>query len=141
VASLDATVVPASADPVTAFGQLEQAALEASHGQPVMLHVPVAVSWQLALSLYRVGGQLLTPAGNVVVIDGGYTGSGPAGQAPGATVWAYATAPVAVLMSPITFIDGTEAVDRQTNNRTVWGSRVFAATFDPCVHLATEITL
>jgi hypothetical protein len=140
LASPAATVVP-SDEPLTALGQLEQAALEASHGQPVMIHVPVVVSWQLALSLYRVGGQLLTPAGNVVVIDGGYPGTGPAGQPAGATVWAYATAPVSVLMSPVTFIDGAEATDWSVNTRTVWGSRVFAATFDPCVHLATEIII
>jgi len=142
LASPDAEVVgtgPAAA--LVALGQLEQAALEASHGQPVMLHVPVAVSWQLAPSLFRVGQQLLTAAGNVVVADAGYPGSGPAGQQPGTTVWAYATAPVAVLTSPVTFIDGPAAVDHATNTRTVWGSRVFAATFDPCVHLATEITL
>jgi hypothetical protein len=89
----------------------------------------------------QVGPQLVTHAGNVLVGDAGYTGSGPAGQAPGTTVWAYATAPVAVLTSPVTFIDGAEAVDPTTNTRIVWGSRMFAATFDPCVHLATELTL
>jgi hypothetical protein len=53
----------------------------------------------------------------------------------------YATAPVAVLISPITFIDGAEAIDATVNTRTVWGARQFAAVFDPCVHLATETTL
>jgi hypothetical protein len=56
-------------------------------------------------------------------------------------VWAYATSPVTVLKSPLTVIEDPDAVDPATNTRTTWTSRVFAATFDPCVHLATEITL
>jgi hypothetical protein len=142
LASPDADVVTGSGtDPVVAFGRLEQAALEASLGQPVMLHVPVMALGGLNDVFRQVGQQLVTQAGNVLVGDAGYTGSGPAVQQPGATGWAYATAPVAVLTSPVTFVDGAEAVDPTTNTRTVWGTRVFAATFDPCVHLATELSL
>jgi hypothetical protein len=142
LASPDADVVTGSGtDPVVAFGRLEQAALEATHGQPVMLHVPVMALGRLHDAFRNVGQQLVTHAGNVLVADAGYSGSGPAGQAPGAAVWAYATAPVAVLISPITLITDPDAVDRSTNTRTVSGSRVFAAAFDSCVHLATELTL
>lgn len=136
------TVGGTAAAPLVALGRLEQAALEASHGQPVMLHVPPAAAWQLAVALTRVGQSWLTTAGSVVVADAGYPGTGPAGQAAGATVWAYATAPVAVLMTPwqLDLADQT-TVDRATNTRTVWAQRLFAATFDPCLLLATEITL
>ncbi len=132
-----------SASPLTAFGRLEQAALEASNGQQVYLHVPVmALPLLRDVVMARAGSQLLTVAGNVLVADGGYPGTGPTGQAVGATTWLYATAPVVVLTSPWEIDpDDVSRVDRATNTRTTWASRVFAATFDPCVHLATEITL
>lgn len=144
LASDVADVVGASAaDPLAGFGRLEQAALEASHGQQVYLHVPVLLLPQLRdVVQARVGSQLITIAGNVLVADGGYPGTGPEGQAVGATAWCYATSPVAVLTSPWDIDpDEQSRVDRATNTRITWASRVFAATFDPCVHLATEITL
>lgn len=143
LASSAADVVGLSAaEARVAIGRLEQAALESSDGQPVYLHLPVTVLPQLHGYVRAVGTQLLTLAGNTVVADGGYPGTGPAGQAAGATVWAYATAPVAVLASAWEFVlDDPSTVDRSVNTRTVWASRVFAAIWDPCVHLATEITL
>lgn len=130
------------ADPLVGFGRLEQAALEATHGQPVMLHVPVMLLGRLADVFRPVGQQLITHAGNVLVADPGYPGTGPAGQAVAATAWMYATPPVTVLLSPWQLdLDEHSRVDRATNTRTTWASRVFAATFDPCAHLATEITI
>jgi hypothetical protein len=142
LASTDAEEVGTSAaEARVAIGRLEQAAMETSHGQSVMLHVPILVLPQLHGYVQRVGQTLITLAGNVMVADGGYPGTGPSGEAAGATVWAYATPPVTVLQTPLVVIDGDDAIDSQTNTRTVWASRVIAATFDPCVHLATEITL
>jgi hypothetical protein len=142
LASSDAEEVgTGAAEARVAIGRLEQAALESTHGQPVMLHVPILVLPQLHGYVRAVGQTLVTLAGNVLVADGGYPGTGPAGQAAGATVWAYATSPVQVLTSPLVVIEGDDAIDPSTNTRTVWAARVFAATFDPCVHLATEITL
>lgn len=143
LASPDADIVGSGgAAPMVGLARLEQAAMAAAGGQAIMLHLPISVSWLVAPSLTRVGGSWLTVAGNVVVTDAGYTGSGPAGEQPGATVWAYATSPVSVLATPWDVrADDVDAVDHRTNTRTVWASRVFAAVFDPCVHLATEITL
>lgn len=131
---------PASA--LAGIGRLEQAALEESHGQQIYLHVPVLLLPQVQEYLYRVGTTLYTQAGSVVIADGGYPGTGPEGELVDDTAWVYATAPVAVFLSPVE-IDDDDAVivDRDTNTRTVWGHRMAAATFDPCVHLATEITL
>lgn len=139
----DAEVVGASAaDHGVGVGRLEQAAMEATHGQQVMIHVPVILLPQLADTVSPEGNKLITRAGNILVGDAGYPGTGPEGQAPGATVWIYATPPVVVLTSPwVIDVDDASTVDRATNTRTVWASRVFAATFDPCVHFATEITL
>jgi hypothetical protein len=143
LASPDATVVGSGAiEPLVALGRLEQAAMEASHGQAVMLHIPLLVSWSVAGALFKVGQTFVTAAGNVVIADGAYLGTGPNGETVGSTVWAYATSPVAVLASDwqLTTAD-PQTVDRSTNTRTTWAERVFAATFDPCVHLATEIEI
>lgn len=143
LASATATTIGGSAATVrVAIGRLEQAALETSHGQQVWLHVPVVALPQLDGYVTRDGDQLVTLAGNVVVADGGYPGTGPAAQAAGATVWAYATTPVSVLMSDLAPIyDDRDTVEHRTNLRTAWTQRAIAATFDPCLHLATEITI
>ncbi len=145
LASPDADVIGGALGPQTAqdaLARLEQEALRSSHGQPIMLHVPVVASWQVADHLTRVGGQMLTAAGSQVIFDSAYVGDGPNGEPAGSTVWAYATSPVAVLTSGWDFVtDNADTVDRAVNTRTTWASAVFAALFDPCVHLATEITL
>jgi hypothetical protein len=143
LATADADIVGGSAASVAVgIGRLEQAALEASNGQQVHLHIPIVLLPQAQAYLYRVGQTLYTQAGNVVVADGGYPGTGPAGETVGATAWAYATSPVAVFLSPVEIDDDDpQVVDRDTNTRTVWGHRMAAAVFDPCVHLATQITL
>ncbi len=131
---------PASAR--VAIGRLEQAAVEAAHGQQVYLHVPIAVLPQLDGYLTRRGQVLYTLADNVVVADAGYPGTGPEGETAGATVWAYATAPVQVLISPLSAIAiDRDTVTARTNTRTAWAERLIAATFDPCLHFATEIEL
>lgn len=143
LASSDAATVGVSAASArVGIGRLEQAALEVSHGQQVMLHVPVLLLPQLHGYITRTGAQLITLAGSQVIADGGYPGTGPAGQAAGTTVWAYATSPVVVGVSSLAAItDDVDTVDAATNARTVWTSRPIAAVFDPCVHLATQITL
>jgi hypothetical protein len=53
--------------------------------------------------------------------------------APLAGIWAYATGPVEVRLSPvISTVDMAVTVNRQTNERQVWADRMFAAAFDPC---------
>lgn len=141
LASPAADIVGTAAAPLVAFGRLEQEAMQASGGQAVMIHTPVMLLPRLGDAFRHVGQTLITHAGNVLVADAGYTGTGPAGQAVGATTWMYATAPVVVLMSSVAIDDDPSSVDHATNTRTVWGRRVIAAAFDDCVHLAAEITI
>jgi hypothetical protein len=123
-----------------ALGRLEQAAVEASMGQRVMLHLPVRLTSRLGDFARRVGADLLTRSDNLVVADAGYPGTGPTGQAVGATAWAYASTLAVVRQSRIEVVDDPAAtVDRAVNTATVWAERMFAATFDPCVHFATQI--
>lgn len=143
LADTDADVIGVGvADILTGLARLEHAALETSRGQRVMLHVPTLLTHGMGDYVRRVGADLLTRQDNQVVVDGGYPGTGPAGQAVGATAWAYATTPVAVRITELQLItDPSQTVDRATNTVTAWAERVFAATFDPCLHLATEITV
>lgn len=141
LASAAADIVSAGVSVLDGFGRLEQAAMEASLGQPVMIHVPIRLLPRLADTCRHVGQTLITHAGNTLVADAGYPGTGPAGQAVDDTLWIYATAPVVVLMSSIAWIDDSSSVDHAINDRVVTGQRLIAAPFDPCVHLAAEITI
>lgn len=143
LATADATTVTLAA---TGYGArlaaLEYAAAEANKGQQIMIHLPIMLAGPLAEYVDKVGNNLITRSGNLVVLDAGYPGTGPAGQAAGATAWAYATSKVQVRTSPLQIIfDPALTVDRATNTITAWAERVFAATFDPCVHYAISITI
>lgn len=143
LASPDATVVGSGgAELHVALGALEQAAVEASRGQRIMLHLPVLLAGRLGDYVRRVGQQLLTRLDNWVVADAGYPGTGPEGQTVETTAWAYATSLVQVRWTDLTVVTDTrQTVTRPTNTITHWAERTIAATWDPCVHLATEITL
>lgn len=57
-----------------------------------------------------------------------------------AGTWIYATGPVQVRLTAIDVIDDPrETVDRESNRQEIWAERLFAATFDPCVHLAMNV--
>lgn len=143
LASSDADTVGSSAVALlAALAALEQAAMEASRGQQVMLHLPVLLTGSLGEYVRRVGTRLLTRQDNVVVVDAGYPGTGPAGEEVETTAWAYATTPVQVRWSPLQVQSApAQTVDRAVNTVTAWAERVFTAYWDPCVHLATEITI
>lgn len=137
-----ATVVGTGPYPVIeALGLLEEAARRDAGGQQVVIHMPIRLMPESGL--VRNGNLLYTQTGALVIADSGYTGSGPANQAPtDEAAWMYATGPVTVRLSSVDI--GTEprsTLDRATNRRTVWANRVFAATFDPCTHYAIQAAL
>lgn len=138
LASDDAVTVAVTGTLADKLAQLEQAAMVASKGQRVFLHVPVSMVTPIANLLRRSGNLLLTALDNVVVADAGYPGTGPAGTG---TTWAYATGPVAVRLSEVFLAEGRDAtnVDRSINRQEVWAERAFAATFDPCIHFAANL--
>lgn len=136
------TVTPVATGLRDVLAALEHEAVDAARGQQVMIHLPTLASGSLLDYVRRVGSNLLTNQDNQVVIDAGYPGTGPNGEPVGATAWAYATTKVQVRTSPLEVIVApSQTVNRATNTVTAWADRVFAATFDPCVHLAVEITL
>lgn len=139
LASVSATVVGAGAAhaPNHALGLLEQEARRAAVGQDVWIHVPVEV-FELFTDLEQRGGAWFTRSGARIIADPGYLGTEPDGDLPADRRWMYATGPVQVRLGSIT----TDAFTHwQTNEYTVNGERMFAATFDPCVHFGIAVAL
>lgn len=93
-------------------------------------------------------GKLATGTGHLVVAGTGYTGTGPAGQAVGATEWAYATDPLVVLRGDVVITppdppDGppsAAAVDRGSNTVAYYAEQAYSVLWNRCAHLAVEIT-
>jgi hypothetical protein len=54
--------------------------------------------------------------------------------------WIYATGPVQVRLSPVAVLDDeSETINRVDNRQEIWAERLFAATFDPCIHYAMDL--
>lgn len=130
-------------DVVRGLGELEQCLADCYAGQG-LIHIPrSALPTFAAWNLVReVDGQLLTPAGNVVVVGGGYTGSSPAGAAPAAgTTWIYATGAVFGYRSDEVFFTRLgESLDRAENTIAMLAERTYLLGFE-CCHLAALINL
>jgi hypothetical protein len=139
LASADAEVVTAPAGGLmAALAELEERTRVATRGQQVFLHAPIGLVNQVASNLERVGNELRTGTGGIVIGDAGYPGTGPAGTG---TNWIYGTGPVSVRLGPVQATTEPRAtVDRGTNTRLVWADRMFAVTFDPCAHFAMQVT-
>lgn len=137
-----ATVVGTGPYPIhEALALLEEAARRDAGGQQVVIHMPIRLMPDSGL--VRNGNLLYTQTGALVIADSGYTGTGPEGEAvTDEAAWMYATGPVQVRMTSVDIsTEPRETVNMATNRRTVWGNRVFAATFDPCTHYAIQAAL
>lgn len=143
LASTDAEVITTTVtDPMEALGLLEERARQAMGGTQCFLHVPVRIATQLGAQIRRVGNLLYTQTDAVIVADPGYPGLGPGETDPTAPgVWCYATGPVSLRLADIALTEEpvSATINRSTNRREVWADRMFAATFDPCVHFACQI--
>ncbi|MDN5919082.1 MAG: hypothetical protein L0I76_28975 [Pseudonocardia sp.] len=115
--------------PAAALGMVESAVADTMVGGPIYLHVPLAVLFELALGLERRGDLLYTPAGSIVVADGGYPGT--SADTGGATA-IYGTGPVQVWLGETTVYDEPSwVVDPATNVARVWAERPALVLFDP----------
>lgn len=127
--------------------RLDQALGEITSGQG-MIHIrPILLGQLLFQQQVRlVGNVYLSPMGNIVVPGRGYNGTGPAGQAVGATEWVYAhPGIVEIRHSEIMYTPGKDdlaaQITRSTNDRTVEASRVTHVALDPtCDVLALAVT-
>ena len=101
-----------------------------------MIHIRPQVLFPLleAQVIRRVGNIYLSPMDNIVVPGRGYSGTGPAGQAPGATEWMYGhPGIVQVRRGPVIRLgedDLASQVDRYVNDRFVIVERVAHVALD-----------
>jgi len=131
-------------DAAEVLGALEQELAGCYNGVGV-IHIP-----HLALPTFKaaklihyddVTGQLMTCAGNRVVVGSGYTGSSPAGAAPAAgTSWVYATGALFGYRSAVQVRDMPTAFDRQKNTAHMIASRTYLFGFE-CCHIASLVNL
>lgn len=88
----------------------------------------------------RAGDQWVSPNGNLVVADGGFTGDVLTSAATASTSWIHGVdIPTILLGSAFTVSDAASTVDRGMNDRTVWAARPFIIEWDATVHVAVEV--
>lgn len=138
-----ASPIVTGADVAHGLGMLEQALADCYKGQG-LIHVPrtalpTLAAWKLA-SL-NDDGRLVTPAGNLIVVGGGYPGSGPDGEAPAAgTTWIYATGAAWGYRSDVYFTQVRDSLDRTSNTLRMQAERNYLIGFECCL-LAAHIVL
>lgn len=126
---------------------LDQAIGECTSGRG-MIHVrPILMPQLIADHIVRREGNVyLSPMDNIVVPGRGYPGTGPAGQAVGATEWMFGhSGIVQVRHSEISFApdrgDDASAIIRQWNDKIVYAERVTHVALDPtCCVIAVQVT-
>lgn len=108
----------------------------------------VAAKWTAAGMLSDIETEdgrtvILSPAGNYVIIAGGFEGRGPDGTVPAshASQWAYATDPVVVVAGNPTTVPGTlvEATDKATNTVVYRQTQWFAVLWPGLLHAAVKV--
>lgn len=130
------------ADVAQALGELEADLATCYAGQGI-IHVPrVALPTLAAWNLVEDrDGRLYTTAGNLVVVGGGYTGSGPDGSAPAAgTAWIYATGAVFGYRGDVQVTSPRDSIDRSANTMRMIAERTYVIAFECCL-LAAHIVL
>lgn len=134
-------------DALQGLAILDQGLSECSSGRG-MIHVRPFLMPELMAhrAVRREGNVYLSPMDNIVVPGRGYPGTGPSGQAIGATEWMYAnTGIVQVRHSEIIYTPRQDDLAAQhdwaVNDRLIYVERVTHVALDPtCCVLATEVT-
>lgn len=136
LATASSTIASSVTSPEAALSVLEQEIGECSAAQG-MIHLRPQVLGQLltAQVIHREGNVYLSPMDNLVVPGRGYPGTGPAGQAVGATEWMYGhPGIVQIRRGPLIRVGEAEGlaatVDRATNDRLVVVERVVHVALD-----------
>ena len=103
---------------------------------------PRAVAYLAAAHQLRWDGTVYrTMRGNIVICGDGYSGLGPADEAPTATTeWFYATGRVFLWNAEVEVIDPRQTFDRTTNQQFLLAEQPWAIGVECCI-LAIESTL
>lgn len=137
-----ATACVTGADAVHALGALEDCLGDCYTGQG-LIHVPRAVlptlaAWNL---ITERDGRLYTPGGNLIVVGGGYTGTGPDGTTPAdGTAWIYATGAAWGYRSDVYVSRLRDSLDRSTNTIRMLAERTYLLGYECCL-LAAHLTI
>lgn len=132
---------------IQGIGILDQALAGCSSGQG-MIHVRPYLMAELLLNntIRREGNVYKSPMDNIVVPGRGYPGTGPAGQAIGATEWMYANTGIVqvrhseIIYNPPQTAPEWQRVDHAHNDKLVYAERVTHVALDPtCCVFATEV--
>lgn len=137
------TITSSAQSPIQAMALLDQALSDARVGKGMIHARPYIVNlWQNANLLTERGGRLETVTGHVVVPGAGYSGTSPAGAAPGAnSEFAYATEMIGIVRqrTPDVREDMPSALDRANNTLSFTAQRAYAILWSQCAWLAAEI--
>jgi hypothetical protein len=127
-------------DVVEAVGLLEQQMADCYVGVPV-IHATVRMAAQLAEAnlLVRDGPRYRTPAGSLVVLGGGYRGTGPDGTSAFGSEWMYATGAMFAYRGRWRVIPATQSIDRAENTVKAIAERTYVIGWE-CCHLAARVT-
>lgn len=138
-------VVATSATPLEALACIEEGLSKCGCGDGMIHATPqVATYWFQNGNVFRENGKIVTGIGTLVVVGGGYDGSGTNGQAAASgSVWAYGTGLVTVRLGAIEHLDEDDAafIDRSTNTVTRVAERLVLYSWEPCCHVAASIDI
>jgi len=145
---------PTAVSPTEAIALMDSSFGGCSCGGPRIIHSPtyLLAHFKHANVLERQGTRYFTPAGNLVVFDDGYAGTGPdtgtfenpvERAAPAAhTAWIYGTSPIVVKFDQVRHPGGTDwanYADYRTNDVVVRAERYAMASW-LCCHTAVLVT-
>lgn len=121
-------------DVVEGLGRLEQA-LGICLGGRGIIHVPSILipALQAQFLVNKVGSQLVTTNGNIVVAGSGYTGSAPDGTTTDGVAWIYGTGPIFGYRSGIHVNPPESTLDREINTVMAIAERTYVLGYSCCL--------
>lgn len=125
---------------LNALTNLDGVSASGAAGGPWLVTFPAAMG---DVAQMTIDGTALTDNGTDLHTQTVTTTTPGVAPAPADGTWAYATGLVAVRLGDIDLpADATMAatLDRTTNRQRIWAERAFAAYYDPCVKLATNLS-
>lgn len=138
------TITSGPVTPLIALAGLDQSLAVCGMNRRGLIHVRPQMLAHLAnvYAIRREGAVWLTPLDNVVVADGGYSGSAPStpATAPTTSQFMYGTSWLEVHLGPIETFGGLDAtgINRTVNDVLTWAYRPVMVKWDQCCHFAAE---